>query len=139
MKYQPDYPGRFAGLLHARGWLEPFFEWHNDDHQHSGLALFTPADVFFGRVPAVHDVRQKALDAAFALNPTRFPNGPPRASLPPAEVHINPLGALVATPGLAAQPANVNALPNDAPPPTPPLHVAASTLSTAVSIAALHS
>ena len=37
LKYQPDYPGRFSGVLHARGWLEPFFAWHNDDHQHSGL------------------------------------------------------------------------------------------------------
>jgi putative transposase len=96
LKYQPDYPGRFAGETHARGWLEPFFGWHNDDHQHSGLALFTPAEVFFGRVPAVHAVRQAALDAAYALHPNRFPNGPPKAALPPAEVHINPLEALVA-------------------------------------------
>jgi hypothetical protein len=80
-------------VLHARGWLEPFFGWHNDDHQHSGLALFTPAEVFFRRVPAVHAVRQKALDAAYALHPGRFPNGPPKAALPPAQVHINPLEA----------------------------------------------
>jgi putative transposase len=97
LKYQPDYPGRFAGEMHARGWLEPFFDWHNDDHQHSGLALFTPAEVFFGRVPAVHAVRQAALDAAYALHPNRFPNGPPKAALPPAEVHINPLEALAAS------------------------------------------
>jgi len=94
LKYQPDYPGRFAGVLHARGWLEPFFDWHNDDHQHSGLALFTPAEVFFGRVAAVHRVRQDALDAQYVLHPERFPNGPPRAALPPAEVHINPLEAV---------------------------------------------
>jgi len=97
LKYQPDYPGRFAGETHARGWLEPFFDWHNDDHQHSGLALFTPAEVFFGCVPAVHAVRQAALDAAYALHPNRFPNGPPKAALPPAEVHINPLEALAAS------------------------------------------
>ena len=80
--------------MHARGWLEPFFEWHNDDHHHSALALFTPAQVFFGRVPAVHAVQQRTLDAAYALHPHRFPNGPPKAALPPAEVHINPLEAL---------------------------------------------
>jgi putative transposase len=94
VKYQPDYPGRFSGMLHARGWLAPFFAWHNDDHQHSGLALFTPAEVFFGRVPEVHRIRQAALDAQYALLPHRFPNGPPKAALPPAEVHINPLDAL---------------------------------------------
>lgn len=117
LKYQPDYPGFFAGVLHARGWLEPFFAWHNDDHQHSGLALYTPAEVFFGRVPAVHAVRQATLDAAYALLPARFPNGPPKAALPPAQVHINPLEALTASIGHAETTANSNALPvNDAPP-----------------------
>lgn len=104
LKYQPDYPGRFAGLLHARGWLEPFFGWHNDDHQHSGLALFTPAEVFFGRVAAVHRVRQDALDVQYALHPNRFPNGPPKAALPPAEVHINPLEAVTVSLPVNAQP-----------------------------------
>lgn len=99
LKYQPDYPGFFAGLLHARAWLSTFFGWHNDEHQHSGLALFTPAEVFFGRVPAVHAVRQAALDAAYALHSERFPNGPPHAALPPESVHINPLEALVVTVG----------------------------------------
>ncbi|MCW5790243.1 MAG: integrase core domain-containing protein [Polyangiaceae bacterium] len=50
LKYQPDYPVRFTGEDHARGWLQPFFGWHNDEHHHAGLALFTPADVFHGRV-----------------------------------------------------------------------------------------
>ena len=63
LKFQPDYPGRFSGVLHGRGWLAGFFGWHNDEHHHSGLALFTPADVFFGRVEAVRAVRQLALDA----------------------------------------------------------------------------
>jgi putative transposase len=95
MKYQPDYPGRFASVDHARAWLQEFFRWHNNDHHHSGLALFTPAEVFFERVSAVHAVRQEALDVAFALHPARFPNGAPKAALPPAEVNINPLEALV--------------------------------------------
>ena len=94
LKYQPDYPGLFTGLLHARAWLEPFFEWHNDEHHHCGLALFTPAEVFFERVMAVHAVRQETLDTAYALHPGRFPNGPPQAAMPPAQVHINPLESL---------------------------------------------
>lgn len=91
LKYQPDYPGKFAGVLHARGWLEPFFGWHNDEHHHSGLALYTPADVFFGRVDEVRLVRQGALDAMYAAHPERFPHGAPRAALPPATVSINPI------------------------------------------------
>lgn len=93
LKYQPDYPGRFLSELHARGWLQPFFGWHNDDHHHTGLALFTPADVFFGRVEQVRIVRQAALDSAYSAHPERFPNGPPLVPLPPVEVYINPLMA----------------------------------------------
>jgi putative transposase len=111
LKYQPDYPGFFAGILHARGWLAPFFTWHNDQHQHSGLALFTPAEVFFDRVAAVHAVRQQTLDVAFSTHPGRFPNGPPTASLPPAEVHINPLETLVVS--IALDEHNINAPPDD--------------------------
>ena len=102
MKYQPDYPGRFSGLLHARGWLQDFIGWHNDEHQHSGLALFTPADVFFGRVESLHAARQAALDEAYALHPERFPNGPPRAALPPDEVTINPIEVLAVAVNQAA-------------------------------------
>jgi len=112
LKYQPDYPGFFATLLHARGWLESFFGWHNDEHHHSGLALFTPADVFFGRFMVVHAARQEALDAAYARHPERFPNGPPKAALPPATVHINPLEAstVLVTPAESPSPAaNINA------------------------------
>jgi len=97
LKYQPDYPGKFEGVLHARGWLQPFFGWHNDEHHHSGLALYTPADVFLGRVEQVRGVRQAALDVAYADHPERFPNGPPRAPTPPAEVTINPTASSLAT------------------------------------------
>ena len=91
MKYQPDYPGRFDGELHGRAWLQDFFGWHNDEHHHSSLALFTPADVFYGRVEVVAALRQSALDTAYVAHPERFPHGPPRVRMPPAEVHINPL------------------------------------------------
>ena len=91
LKYQPDYPGRFESLSHGRAFLQDFFGWHNDEHHHAGLALFTPADVFHGRVDAVAARRQAALDQAFHAHPERFPNGPPRVRLPNAEVHINPL------------------------------------------------
>lgn len=97
MKYQPDYPGHFSSVLHARAWLQEFVAWYNDDHQHSGLALFTPADVFLDRIGVVHTARQGALDTAYTLHPERFPNGAPKAALPPAEVNINPLEVLAVT------------------------------------------
>jgi putative transposase len=97
LKYQPDYPGRFASLAHARAWCQEFFEWYNDHHQHSGLALFTPAEVFFGRVEDVAARRQATLDAAYAAHPERFPNGPPAVRRPPTSVAINPLSVAATT------------------------------------------
>lgn len=91
LKYQPDYPGAFASSLHGRAYLQDFFAWHNDDHHHSGLALFTPAEVFYGRVPAIAARRQATLDAAYQAHPERFPNGAPQVRLPPAKVQINPI------------------------------------------------
>ena len=49
----------------------------------------TPADVHFGRAGAVLAQRQAALDAAYANNPDRFVNGPPRVQQLPAAVWIN--------------------------------------------------
>jgi hypothetical protein len=48
------------------------------------------------------------LDAAYALRPGRFPNGPPKAALPPARVHINPIEARVIS---ITTDTNINALP----------------------------
>jgi len=91
LKYQPDYPDRFASQPHARSWCQDFFAWYNDDHQHSGLALFTPSDVYFSRVDKVAATRQVALDAAYSAHPERFPNGAPIVRRPPTSVAINPL------------------------------------------------
>jgi len=112
MKYQPDYPGRFAGELHARGWLAPFFGWHNDEHHHSNLALFTPADVFFGRIAEVRTVRQTALDAAYDAHPERFPHGAPRVLLPPIEVSINPITSRAITVNSTASASTTALLPS---------------------------
>ncbi len=118
MKYQPDYPGRFAGSMHARGWLARFFAWHNDDHHHSGLALFTPADVFHGRVAEVAARRQSALDGAYAAHPERFPNGAPTVRLPPAVVTINPIVTeTVEVEGVVAVATGDAGAPSNLPPP----------------------
>lgn len=90
MKYQPDYPERFGSPMHSRGWLEEFFDWHNNGHHHAGLSMFTPGDVYEGRVLEIARRRQTALDAAYAAHPERFVKGPPVVRLPPESVSINP-------------------------------------------------
>jgi hypothetical protein len=54
----------------------------------SGPALFTPADVFYGRVEQLIATRQAGLDAAYAAHPERFVNGAPTVRRPPAVVAI---------------------------------------------------
>jgi putative transposase len=126
LKYQPDYPDRFTSPLFARGWCQEFFTWHNDVHQHSGLALFTPAEVFYGRVEEVAARRQVALDAAYAAHPERFPNGPPVVRRPPLSVAINPLSVDAA----------FEAMPTAASTAISPVPPAASATSTAIGTAA---
>ena len=90
LKYQPDYPARFASLEHARAWVCDFVTWYNDTHCHSALALFTPSDVHHNRVESIAVVRQKALDQAYNKHPERFVRGRPLVPRPPKIVSINP-------------------------------------------------
>ncbi|WP_435103544.1 transposase [Arhodomonas sp. AD133] len=89
LKYTPGYPGRFDDIDHARAWMSGFTAEYKH-RPHEGLAFYTPADVFEGRVDAVHARRQAAIDAYYAEYPQRFPKGPPAASRPPKRVCINP-------------------------------------------------
>jgi len=90
LKYQPDFPDRFDSLRSAIAWCDDYHAWYNTEHHHAGLALYTPANVFFGEIDAVFAARQRALDRAYAAHPERFVNGPPIAKRPPAFTEINP-------------------------------------------------
>lgn len=95
LKYTPDYPGRFTDAEHARDWVRSFVP-HYHDRPHEGLALFTPTDLFNGRVDEVAARRQQALDAHYAAHPQRYVKGSPIVALPPTTVHINPDLAITA-------------------------------------------
>lgn len=96
-KYQPDYPGRFNSLAHARQWCEDYYDWYNFRHHHSGLSGFTPEQVFTERYLDVAKQKQQALNARFEMNPERFVKGRPTIKLPPTFVAINPIAAEEAT------------------------------------------
>lgn len=74
-KYQPDYPGQFHGIVHARQWCEDYFLWYNNEHHHSGLAGFTPEQVLSGRHHDVAKRKQRALDQGYERNPERYCSG----------------------------------------------------------------
>lgn len=90
-KHQPDYPGRFVSIEHARLWFSDYFSWYNHEHRHSGLNGFTASQVFTGQYERVAKTRQSALDAYYDKHPERFVRGKPKAKLPAQAVHINPI------------------------------------------------
>lgn len=89
-KYNPTYPGNFDNIAEARDYCGPFFEWYNDEHRHSGIAMLTPAQLHYGEADEVLAARQAVLDAAWAAHPERFVRGRPRVAPRPAAVWINP-------------------------------------------------
>jgi putative transposase len=90
LKYQADYPARFADIEAARTWARGFFDWYNGQHYHSALHLLTPASVHDGTAALIRQQRQAVMGAAYARHPTRFRQGLPRVKGAPDAVWINP-------------------------------------------------
>jgi putative transposase len=90
LKYNPTFPRKFHGDVDAHAFCRPYFDWYNNHHHHSGIALLTPADVHFGRADAELRRRHDVKLAAFREHPERFVNGPPRMIELPLAVYINP-------------------------------------------------
>lgn len=89
LKYRPEFPGRFGCLDDARNFCRSFFDWYNNEHRHSGIAMLTPAMVHHGEAEEILQARQAVLDRAFSLHPERFVRKPPRPQTLPGEVWIN--------------------------------------------------
>lgn len=89
LKYHHSFPERFGCLEDAKSHLRGFFNWYNNEHYHSGIALLTPATVHFDRIEETLRLKQKALDAAYQKHPERWVNGAPRVKRPSVEVWIN--------------------------------------------------
>ena len=49
LKYHPEMPERFGSVEDGRAFFASLFDWYNDRHRHTGLALLTPSDVHHGR------------------------------------------------------------------------------------------
>ena len=93
LKYQPEFPQRFASHEHGLTFCREFFPWYNNEHHHWGLGLMTPATVHTGRANEVLAARQVTLSAAYLAHPQRFVQREPRPQQPPEAVWINPPAA----------------------------------------------
>jgi len=89
MKYRPEFPDRFGCIQDSRAFCQQFFQWYNEEHRHSGIALLTPSMVHFGEAQTVLAHRQVVLDAACLAHPNRFVRRPPKPLPLPSEVWIN--------------------------------------------------
>jgi putative transposase len=90
LKYNAAFPGEFGSLADARQWADAFFTWYNHEHHHTGIGLFTPADVHTGQTVALNQQRQAVMQLAYAAHPDRFVKGAPVLPPLPTAVWINP-------------------------------------------------
>ena len=90
LKYRPGFPDRFGSQEHGLKFCREFFQWYNEVHYHSGIAMLTPATVHRGLADQVLAKRQEVLDAVYDAHPERFVNKAPTTAKQPDAVWINP-------------------------------------------------
>jgi len=90
MKYRPEFPVRFQSLTSAEAFCQPYFNWYNNEHYHSGIAWLTPESVHFGRGEVILQKRHETMQQAYIEDPRRFNNQSPKLYQLPSEVYINP-------------------------------------------------
>lgn len=88
MKYRPGYPKVFADLDSARAYLGEYVPWYNQEHKHSGIALFSPSQVHDGSWREAWQTREHALQRYFQAHPERF-RARPSTPTPAGTVGIN--------------------------------------------------
>lgn len=101
LKYSPAFPERFGSIEDARVFCRLFFEWYNNVHRHSGIAMLTPASVHMGTAEAIIQRRDDVLAEAYRTHPERFVKGQPQARRVPEAAWINQPKGLVVPSGAA--------------------------------------
>lgn len=90
LKYCPMWPSKgFDAVEDARGWMDQFAHWYNEEHQHSGLRFVTPAERHRGEDTERLANRHRVYEQAKAGNPSRW-SGATRNWNPVGPVALNP-------------------------------------------------
>ena len=98
LKYRPEFPKRFGSIQDAKAFGRPFFDWYNNEHRHSGIAMLTPACVHYGLADEALNARHKVMISAQEQHPERFVCGPPKLVIAPKAAWINPPTQLESSP-----------------------------------------
>lgn len=73
LKYCPQWPSKgFSNLIEARGWVDKFVIWYNQDHQHSGIRYVTPNQRHAGKDKEILQKRKSLYELARNRNPARW-------------------------------------------------------------------
>lgn len=90
LKYCPQWPRKgFASLEEARGWVQNFIHWYNNEHRHSRINFVTPAERHQGRDAEILAKRHQVYQEARAKHPERW-SGNTRNWNPAGPVQLNP-------------------------------------------------
>ena len=76
MKYRPNYPGTFETIDQARAYIAWYVPWYNENHKHSGIALFSPDEVHDGTWQDAWARRDATQQAYYQQHPERFRRQP---------------------------------------------------------------
>jgi putative transposase len=89
LKYRPGFPESFGSIEDARLFCREFFEWYNNQHRHSGIAMLTPVSVHYGEYAPIQANRSIVLIEAYMKHPERFVKGISEIKEVPGKVWIN--------------------------------------------------
>lgn len=90
-KYRPDWPSQgFKSLEEAREWVLTFTRWYNYEHKHSQLRFVTPHQRHTGQDKAILMQRERCLERAKQVNPSRWGSRNIRNCKPVGPTTLNP-------------------------------------------------
>ena len=73
VRHRPEYPSAaFKSLEDARGWVEAFVRWYNEEHRHSAIQFVTPAQRYAGVHIEILSGRTEVYEEAKRNNPNRW-------------------------------------------------------------------
>ena len=91
VKYHYTFPeDPFSSLSEARGWVEPFVHWYNNEHRHSAIKFVTPDQRHNGLDGAILSNRKKVIEQARKNHPERWNGRKTRDLTPIKVVYLNP-------------------------------------------------
>ena len=90
LRYRPEYPERvFSSIADARGWVQGFVVWYNNEHLHSSIRFVTPEQRHAGQDIRILAQRKEVYFRAKMKNTNRWTREI-RNWKRKSEVHLNP-------------------------------------------------